>query len=540
MKTRLSPALLGVFATVQAQTVIDPVIDSVAMFKNGLTVVHASFEAAAPGDYLWVDPPKAVHGAFFVEAGRGMVARSTTRAVMPRENPVPTGNLQIDLAGAEVRVSLRGAQGQAGEEVRGTVWTGPAPDRGSWNTNYASTNPSSFHRASLGGVSRVGVMERRDWLVIDAEERRYLAMDLISQVRVEKKAKERLRVKQPVLLFSTKKAGRVQLTYLSKGMAWAPTYRVEMLENDRLRLTQSAVLRNELMNLKNTRLELISGYPNIKFGHVDSLLNSQATLAVFFQQVSQRGGGQRGLVSQQVLYNNIAGNDVGAAQLLPQPNAGAGAGDLHYESIGAHDLREGDALSLEVASAETSCEQVVEWKVPDFRDSRGRYGRRAGNSEENKPWDVVQFSNPLKFPMTTGAASILENKRFRGQSASTWVGPGQKASIKINKALTVHAEHSEVEEKAKQAVVRIAGDNFQRTTVKGRLKVCNTRATAVEMVIQADFSGEFVEAEGNPAESLRPDEAGSVNALRQLEWTVALKAGETKILSYRYSLLVNR
>jgi glycine hydroxymethyltransferase len=107
-----------------------------------------------------------------------MVARSTTRAVMPRENPVPTGNLQIDLAGAEVRVSLRGAQGQAGEEVRGTVWTGPAPDRGSWNTNYASTNPSSFHRASLGGVSRAGVMERRDWLVIDAEERRYLAMDL--------------------------------------------------------------------------------------------------------------------------------------------------------------------------------------------------------------------------------------------------------------------------------------------------------------------------------------------------------------------------
>ncbi len=109
MKTRLSPALLGVFATVQAQTVIDPVIDSVAMFKNGLTVVHASFEAAAPGDYLWVDPPKSVHGAFFVESGRGMVARSTTRAVMPRENPVPTGNLQIDLAGAEVRVSLRGA-----------------------------------------------------------------------------------------------------------------------------------------------------------------------------------------------------------------------------------------------------------------------------------------------------------------------------------------------------------------------------------------------------------------------------------------------
>jgi len=35
---------------------------------------------------------------------------------------------------------------------------------------------------------------------------------------------------------------------------------------------QTAVVRNELMNLKNPKLELISGYPNIKFGRVNSLL----------------------------------------------------------------------------------------------------------------------------------------------------------------------------------------------------------------------------------------------------------------------------
>ena len=540
MKTRLSLALLGVSATVQAQTVIDPVIDSVAMFKNGLTVVHASFEAAAPGDYLWIDPPRVVHGAFFVESGQDMVVRSTTRAVTPGEDPVLTGNLQIDLAGAEVRVFLRGAQGEPGEEVRGTVWTRPVPDHGTWNTNYVTTSSRSYYPDAPGVPSRTGVMGRGGWLVIDAEERRYLAMDLISQVRIEKKAKEPPRVKQPVLLFSTKEAGRVQVTYLSRGMAWAPTCRVDLLEDDRLRLTQSAVVRNELMDLRNTRVELISGYPNIKFGHVDSPLNPQATLAAFFQQVSQRGGRRSGAISQQVVFNNIASNDIGASQPLLQPDAGARTEDLHYEGIGAHDLKEGDALSLEVASAETSCVRVVEWKVPDFRDGGGRYRHQADESGENEPWDVVQFSNPLKFPMTTAAASIMENRRFRGQSISTWVAPGQKASIRINKALTVRGEHSEVEEEGKRAVVWIAGEDFQRTTVKGRLKVSNARATVVKMVIRVDFSGELVEAEGTPVKSLRPDGAGSVNPHRQLEWTVSLKAGETKTLSYRYSLLVNR
>ena len=72
------------------------------------------------------------------------------------------------------------------------------------------------------------------------------------------------------------------------------------------------------------------------------------------------------------------------------------------------------------------------------------------------------------------------------------------------------------------------------------LKVSNARAEPVKLVIRTDFSGDLIEAEGDPVKSLRADGARSVNPHRQLEWTIDLKAGTSKTLTYRYSVLVNR
>ncbi|MGB3117323.1 MAG: hypothetical protein WBE58_00770, partial [Verrucomicrobiales bacterium] len=60
---------------------VQPNIDSVGLFKNGLCVVHSFFEADAPGIYRWDDPPRCVHGTFFVESEGSVVVWSTARKV---------------------------------------------------------------------------------------------------------------------------------------------------------------------------------------------------------------------------------------------------------------------------------------------------------------------------------------------------------------------------------------------------------------------------------------------------------------------------
>jgi hypothetical protein len=194
-----------------------------------------------------------------------------------------------------------------------------------------------------------------------------------------------------------------------------------------------------------------------------------------------------------------------------------------------------------VESAKTSCQRVVEWVVPDPRDEYGRY-RRDSNSikDEDAPWDALKFTNPFKFPLTTGPAMITEGGRFRGQSLSQWVNPGQSTCLRITKALSVDARYSEVEEEQQRELVWIGGTDFQKTKVKGTLVLRNFRGKEAAMSIRAGFSGEMIEAEGNPAAKLRTEGVSSVNPRRELEWSLKLAPGEEKTLIYRYTVLVDR
>src|SRR5215207_4402448 len=70
---KCATVLMGLLAMVGVasakETVIEPKIESVGLFKNGLCVVKGSFAANEPGEFLWDEPPRAVHGTFLVESG---------------------------------------------------------------------------------------------------------------------------------------------------------------------------------------------------------------------------------------------------------------------------------------------------------------------------------------------------------------------------------------------------------------------------------------------------------------------------------------
>ena len=217
--------------------------------------------------------------------------------------------------------------------------------------------------------------------------------------------------------------------------------------------------------------------------------------------------------------------------------SGNASDDIHYENIGRHSLKAGDSLSLDIASARAGYERVVDWTVPDSRDARGRYQRVGENrSEDNEPWDALRFANPFKFPMTTASAVVMEDGRFRGQSLSQWVNPGQTTCLRITRALSVRAESAEFEEEGQREIVWIGGNDYQRTRVKGRLTLHNYRGKEVTMNIRCGFSGKMLEADGNPKAKLRTEGVSSVNPRRELQWDVKIPAGGEKELAYRYEV----
>ena len=135
---------------------------------------------------------------------------------------------------------------------------------------------------------------------------------------------------------------------------------------------------------------------------------------------------------------------------------------------------------------------------------------------------------------------VIGKGKFRGQSLSEWVNPGQQTCLRVTRALSIRTRSTETEEEGKREIVWIGGNDYQRTTVKGRLALQNFRGKDVTMTIRCEFSGELLEAEGDPEKSLRMEGVVSVNPRRQLDWTLKLAAGEEKVLNYRYQVLVDR
>jgi hypothetical protein len=531
------------------ETAVTPRVDAVELFKNGVAVVRASFEVPQAGRYVWDEMPRAVHGSFWVESDGTVGIQSTRRMIEEvASSEAPTGILQQDLAGQTVTVKLKSAAGAQEPVLSGTVWRIPrgVPPR-TWEPALADAFGAGRWMGSHPGSARIETpASTGNFLVLESPGggRQYLDLSSIASVAASGPfAPAPRRVEKPVMLFDVtavpRDGGRMRISYLARGIAWVPAYRLDLGEPDFLTIRQNAVVRNELLPLEDTELRLVSGFPNIQFAHVDSPLWAGGSLAAFFQQLGQESGAGGPLATQQlVTYNSVAPN---AAPSLPDlAEAGSAGDDLHFESIGKRSLAVGDSLSLEVASARSGYQRVVEWVVPDPRDERGRYlGAAAVPRDEDQPWDALQFRNPFPFPMTTAPAMIADGGRFRGQSLSQWVNPGQTTCLRITKALSIRAEYSEIEEEQQRELVWVGGNDYRRTKVKGSLLLHNTRGKEATLSIRSCFSGELIEAAEKPAARLRTEGVTSVNPRRELVWTLKLAPGEERTLGFRYSVLVD-
>jgi hypothetical protein len=504
---------------------------AVDLFKNGLCVVKREATLPKPGTYLLGDVPPPVHGTYWVESAVPVDSTVKLRDVaVPTAETLPA-NLQEDLAGKQVTIHLKGEKAPA---VSGTVM--PLKPKDEERTREAASK----------------------FLVVKTAKGRTF-VDVSEIATVETESPDVVTRKQPVLALTVPATAagetKVVIRYLARGLAWAPSYKIDITDPKTLTLEQHAVVKNELEKFDGADVHLISGYPSVQFGHVTSPLSARTSLAAFFRDLESsapRYAASMGQLGNAIALNQgITFNPVGAAgpELGAVP-AGEGV-DLHYQPIGKRTLADGESLALKVADGKAEYQRIVEWLVQDIRDEYGSpVGRRGYRGEEpstddDVAWDALKFKNPLAFPMTTGPAMVVSGGRFNGQRTSYWTNPGEETVLRVEKALSVRTRAVEHEE-AKRAdgsggrdIVYIGRRQYRTTTVTGELTVNNHRKEDIALVIRRRFSGELISADGNPKTALREEGVYSVNKRNELIWQFTLKPGEEKKLGYKYSVLVS-
>jgi len=534
--------IIAQFSAVYAgekETPVESRIVSVGLFKNGLAVVKRTVTVPGPGAYVLRDVPEPVHGTFWIESDAAVETRLTTRDLLV---PTTGADFQNELAGRRVTIHFRDGQIPP---ATGVVLPPEKPDRRTWDRAYEQTNDWRWYSHSASGSNRPA---QPRYLVLQTEAgSAYIESSMIAYSQVDGPPKK-VTKPQPVLLFTVgevkEKPATINVSYLTKGIGWAASYRVDISNPRELFIEQHADVRNELEDITDAEVSLITGFPSIQFAHVASPLSARTTWANFFQQLSMdpsQGRGNRNLMSQQRVISNRyepdAGIDLSAA---PQ---GEGP-DVHYQPIGRRTLAEGDCISAAVASGKAGYERIVEWIVPDTRDAQGRYmqnyeRQQNADKEQDAAWDALRFRNPLKMPMTTGPAAIYSTGRFLGQRTSFYVSAGEETTQHVTKALSVRTRAVENEEQGeKRDIVWIGGNDYRKVSVKGELTASNHRAEEIKLVIRRRFSGDLVEAAGDPKVSLLEEGVYSVNRRNELVWSITLQPGKEETFTYRYTVLV--
>jgi len=538
---RFVVSLMVLGATVGAWADETPVasrVVAIGLFKNGLAVVRREVAVPGPGTYLVQDVPTPIHGTFWVESNAKITTRMTRRLVDVPLRKSTEDNLQEELVGSEVVVHFAE---QGLPTVHGVV-AELAPARGGdrWNRTYESPGYYPYYGAFGGDRLRPS----RPLVIVDGNTRTHIDRAKVAYVEV-KGAGGTVKQRKPVMLVTVAEAkaapATVSISYLAKGMAWSPSYQVDLQDDKTLELRQSAVIKNELESIDNVRLYLISGFPSIRFANVTSPLSLETSWAEFFQQLNQRRwAGHDSLsnvVSQQAVSVQRGGDQGVDLSAIP---AGEGV-DLHYRDIGRQTLDEGDALNLETASGRTSYERIVEWLVPDSRDEASPYAANADRDEgDDGAWDVVRFRNPLDSPMTTAPALVASGQRFAGQQMSYWVNRGEETTIRVTKALNIRTQSTEQEVDANRESSYFGRVMYRKATVQGELRASNHRQETVTLLIRRRFSGQLITADGSPKQTLLEEGVRSANRRSQLVWTVNLKPGEEIKLAFRYSVLVRQ
>ncbi|MDR0328576.1 MAG: hypothetical protein LBI05_09810, partial [Planctomycetaceae bacterium] len=553
--------------------------EAVALFKNGYTVIRQEIDVPGSGVYRWEDVPAVIHGTFFIESNMDVEVRSTQRLVsVPVDEKNPPRSIN-DLVGREVTVYQSNGDGISGRivDTMPPVETNsllPELARSVARTRYDYGYSSSIYPAA----TTIPIMLSTPIVLESSGQHIFLTGQQITSILTKESVKERTE-RRPVMLFHvTKKAdadgGKIRLFYLTKGATWAPSYRIDVLDGKRLRIEQTAAIRNEGMPIADTDISLVSGFPQIDCANILSPLTPSQTLEQFFRQIlAQTQANLQGYRGSDfsMMSNSVLSNSGMLAQRATMPSAIANAGfdttalaagegpDIHYNSIGKRSLDTGDTLSLTVGKGEAEYRRVLECDLsPQMLNNYNElvqnwHAWQNYNNQIVTPevFDVLKFQNPLEFPMTTAPAMVTEKSRFLGQSQSYWVNPQQVASIKITKVMNLAVTYSEKAEDVQlqtfggivAKTLGKAGDgqsppvrvfrnnNYIQRKVTGTIEIANRRNEEVVLHLSGVLLGKAENIEPAPAKSALSTKDYYPNELSDLFWELTLKPGEAKTMT---------
>jgi hypothetical protein len=333
--------------------------------------------------------------------------------------------------------------------------------------------------------------------------------------------------------------------YLEHGLGWTPAYLISLENDDTAHITMQAVLVNDAEDVKDADVFFVVGVPNFAYADIPSPMALQQSLMDFMQAAARKDSGSIGqLYSNAIMGQKILDmrDEAGAPSFGTTVSElqGAPEEDLFLYVRKGITLRRGERGAYDVFSDTVKFEHVYEWQVEEQPRVDG-YGNALNNSRTDVPakdsiWHTLHFKNTTKFPWTSAPAMVISGTKPLSQDTLPYTPKLASSTLKLTIATDIRASHEEKEVARQQEVQRRRGYSYDEVTVEGTLTVKNYKAKDVKLNITQHVRGTVEsQSDGGTADKLAEGVAVD-NPLSRLNWTITLKAGEERKITYQYKL----
>jgi hypothetical protein len=329
------------------------------------------------------------------------------------------------------------------------------------------------------------------------------------------------------------------LTYVAKGIAWAPSYRIDISAPDTAAISAKALVINEVEDLEDVTILLVTGFPHIQFADVPSPLSLKLNLAQFFQYlVRPPEAAAHHITVQQAAYGPVSAPAPG----YTTTHAGQVTEDFFLYPVENVDLAKGETGYYPVLTASVPYKHIYQWDIPDYVNQQDRYQRPTDPSEEERPqvWHSIRLENSTALPWTTAPAMTLAQGQIVGQDTLTYTPVEGSATLKLTRAVEVAAEEQELEIERVPSPIRYYGYQYEMITIEGELRIENFKDKPIATEISKTFSGEFVSSTPDAHVQQLARGLKTMNPTTVLTWHLEVNPDEEKEITYRYTVLIRR
>lgn len=352
----------------------------------------------------------------------------------------------------------------------------------------------------------------------------------------------------------------LRMMYFSPGMSWIPTYRVEGVDTPEATLWLQGEVANDLEDLSGTKLDLIAGVPNFRFGDSVSPLSLESVL--------RESMGRQQISLGQSISNATFRDARGAVRAestepgappVPGELVAAGEQDLHVYSLGEVTLKKGARASVPVWNAKAEVRHVytLDLKLgkigraePQYSNPADRPGGPAGDSPlgllKNRVWHQVELTNASASPWTTGPALVMNGTMPISQDLLTYTSKGAKCRLPLTVSADIAGTYKETELERQPNALNWNGYQFAKVSKKGTVTLVNRRADPSRVCVSVSMGGRAKSAGAEGAiivdagrgEDFEDSYNTNVNNHSDVQWELELKPGETRTLEVEYDVFL--